>query len=320
MLELRTREDLQRLIDERLPESISLDYKATAALAKTNEKRKELTKDVSAFANSAGGQIVYGIVEQDQVPLSIDESLDRSEITPEWIEQVLTTSVSPRIEGLKIAMVPLNERNVAYVISIPQAVNRAPHQAIDKRYYRRHNFMSVPMEDHEIRDVFRRSSTPEPYLNFSIQGGVQDVVFKDDEKGRPNELSEPIEISSTIGNRSNAPAVWLVCRSLVSKFLTISQHKFDAISDGSVNDEPLSICLKKVGGMSHFPIFREASFAHERFSIRVPIEMAKEDRQFTLGYHIATPGYSGGFLGKLKLEGRKLTILETENPMPVTFE
>jgi hypothetical protein len=48
-------------------------------------KRDELCKDASALANSAGGQIVYGIEEKDHKPVRVDEG---TQITREWIEQV----------------------------------------------------------------------------------------------------------------------------------------------------------------------------------------------------------------------------------------
>ena len=57
MLKLETWGDLEALVTEDVPESLSLDYKDAAALGKSNQQRAELFKDVSAFANSAGGQI-----------------------------------------------------------------------------------------------------------------------------------------------------------------------------------------------------------------------------------------------------------------------
>ena len=47
----------------------------------------------------------------------------------------------------------------AYVVYVPQSL-RAPHQAGDRRYYKRYNAQSVPMEDYEVRDVARRTDTP----------------------------------------------------------------------------------------------------------------------------------------------------------------
>ena len=88
MLKISTKEDLQRLVDEEIQESLTLDYKASPSLAKGDKPRNELCKDVSAFANSAGGQIIYGIVEKDRKPIKVD---DGSDLSREWIEHVIDT-------------------------------------------------------------------------------------------------------------------------------------------------------------------------------------------------------------------------------------
>lgn len=58
--------ELQRHIDDGVEESLNLDYKASGALEKSDPKKIEFTKDVSAMANSAGGVSIYGIKEHSQ--------------------------------------------------------------------------------------------------------------------------------------------------------------------------------------------------------------------------------------------------------------
>jgi hypothetical protein len=52
-----------------------------------------------------------------------------------------------------------NPNHVAYVVNIPKS--NTAHQASDKKYYRRFNFETVPMEDYEIKDIINRLSSPE---------------------------------------------------------------------------------------------------------------------------------------------------------------
>ena len=59
--------ELLALIANQVEENIHLDYKGGDSLQKTDGKKKELSKDVSAFANSDGGTIIYGIKEFDDV-------------------------------------------------------------------------------------------------------------------------------------------------------------------------------------------------------------------------------------------------------------
>jgi hypothetical protein len=72
------------------------------------------------------------------------------------VEQVIGSRAQPWIEGLAITPIPFNANDTGYVITIPQASARAPDQAPDRKYYKRQNFRSVPMEDYETRDALRR--------------------------------------------------------------------------------------------------------------------------------------------------------------------
>jgi predicted HTH transcriptional regulator len=108
MLKLRTSEDLQRLVTDQVKESLTLDYKDSRALAKEDRKKTELCKDVSAMANSAGGQLVYGVEEDKNLPTKVDDGADPP-ITKEWIEQTIDSNVQPRIEGLVIHPIQLTK-------------------------------------------------------------------------------------------------------------------------------------------------------------------------------------------------------------------
>jgi hypothetical protein len=57
--------------------------------------------------------------------------------------------------------------HVAYVVEVPQS--SGAHQALDKRYYKRYNFESVPMDHHEIVDVMNRSSKPDVDVEFGFR-------------------------------------------------------------------------------------------------------------------------------------------------------
>jgi hypothetical protein len=160
---------IQQYIDDEIQESLTLEYKAADALGKSDGKKKEITKDVSAMANAAGGIIIYGVKEYDErdkrhLPEKIDE-IDRTQFSKEWLEQVIN-NIRPRLDGLAICPVSISSgpKNVVYVVDVPQSTTA--HQATDHRYYKRYNFQSVPMEDHEVRDVMNRATTPNPQIEF----------------------------------------------------------------------------------------------------------------------------------------------------------
>lgn len=166
-----TEADLRSLVAHQVGESLTLDYKQSAALAQTDGKKNELSKDVSALANSAGGVLVYGISENGHVPVALDGGSDPMVITKEWLEQVISSRIAPRIEGVRVRQVPLSgtaSERVAYVVVVPASA-RAPHMAADHRYYKRFNFESAPMEDYEVRDVSRRFVAPNLRLGVELK-------------------------------------------------------------------------------------------------------------------------------------------------------
>ncbi|WP_228414812.1 helix-turn-helix domain-containing protein [Chryseobacterium sp. G0201] len=62
-----TLEKINQFIKDCIEENIHLDYKGAGSISKVNEKKKEISKDVSAFANSDGGTIIYGVREFDEM-------------------------------------------------------------------------------------------------------------------------------------------------------------------------------------------------------------------------------------------------------------
>lgn len=106
----RTLQDLKNMIKNQIQENIHLDYKRSSALSSKSSHR-EIAKDVSAFANSDGGCIIYGIEEDKHLPTRIDSGVDHDKYTREWLENVVTSNISPRIDGITILQIPLSPDN-----------------------------------------------------------------------------------------------------------------------------------------------------------------------------------------------------------------
>ena len=161
--------DLNALVTNQVQEDLHLDYKRSAALEKNpDEVKTDLAKDVSAFANSDGGVIVFGIVEENKLPNNVDAGVDHSKWTRERIESVIHANISPRIDGIEIHQIPVSADRSVYVVAAPKSW-RGPHQElINHRYYKRFDFSSRPMEDYEIQDVRNRRDIVLPLIAIDV--------------------------------------------------------------------------------------------------------------------------------------------------------
>lgn len=155
------------MIERQVQESLRLDYKTSAALAIPG--RREISKDVSALANSDGGVLVYGVQEQGHLPVRLDEGIENSVVSRESIEQMIVANVAPRIEGVEIRQIARDDSRSYYSLRVPKS-HRSPHQdRHTNKYYKRYNFTSVAMEDYELADLRARSRLTAPLVTFDVE-------------------------------------------------------------------------------------------------------------------------------------------------------
>ena len=177
---MRTKEDLQRLIDNEVEESTILEYKSSFAVQ--NPKwREELAKDISAMANSNGGTIVFGIKQKDSgngnaVAYKLTP-IPSSEMTKDKLSQLLSANIQPIINNLEITYIPESMEGGYFVLEIPQS-NTAHQNRLTHIYYKRRNAIVEAMEDYEIRDIMNRNKTPIINLEFQLIKTTVNVIEK----------------------------------------------------------------------------------------------------------------------------------------------
>lgn len=158
---IRDAADLDRLLLDDVPESLQLEYKS--GRPKNKDKFKDdIAQDVSAFANSAGGTLIIGIVEERNRPVHID-GVDERQFSRESLGQLLASKIQPDIPGLRIQAICTSNNQTALVVAVP-ASRRAPHQGPNHKYYRRYEFHNQPMAHHEIEDIRRRQISVAPLV------------------------------------------------------------------------------------------------------------------------------------------------------------
>jgi len=181
-------EYLNNLIKDRIEENIHLDYKAAGALDKTNlnKTKDSISKDIAAFANADGGILIYGLKEDKENKHLANEidPIDRVNVSKEWLEQIIQSSIQPRIDNIQIYPIQIgtDKQKVVYVVNVPKS--NTAHQSNDQKYYKRHNFNNLPMYDFEIRDVLNRIKYPLIEIEFIVQytstktGRIYELVAK----------------------------------------------------------------------------------------------------------------------------------------------
>lgn len=256
--------DITALVYNEAEESVHLDFKAAGSLSKDDKKKVEIAKDVSAFANSDGGIIVYGIEEKDHKAHALSY-IDGNTYTKEWLEQVIQDNIQRRIDGLEIFPIR-DEGNVAksiYVVKIPRSSN-TPHMSADKCYYKRNNFRSVKMEEYEVRDLFYRESTP----NLEISG----YKFYPKENG-DNNITFGFIVQ--VWNASNTIATMYKLNCYITNYISFNEIYWEPIKD-EMNYTVLGNKRLKISQLGKVPLFPDEAIDMLRFSIEIPNEMLND--------------------------------------------
>lgn len=304
-LKLETKEALEALHANQVTESSSLEYKASASVENTEARKAEISKDVSAMANAAGGQIIYGMTEKDHLPTGLDSGISPKPFDGLWFEQVIQQNICPAIQGLKIVPIPVGNGNNYFVLDIP--ASKTVHQAKDARYYRRRNFRNDTMEDYEVREGMNRSTAPEPFVEISLPNPYAEIAWPD---GDTYTQSMPIALAARIGNRSSTPALYAYVNLFLDPDLVIVASGASSIDNVKANDGyDLKSLAFPIVVPHHFPLFKEKVFRlGTGTSIAIPRVHQHPDEIYRIGYEISTPGYATIVTGFLIKRGNQLIL------------
>lgn len=122
----------------------------------TDKARREFLADVTAFANSAGGAIVFGIEAPGGVAsriVGLDDDADSARLR---MQQMLDSSVEPRIPLVELQTVPLQSGRSVIVLRVRRSWV-APHMVTFKgsqQFFARRANGKMPLDVHEIRAAF----------------------------------------------------------------------------------------------------------------------------------------------------------------------
>lgn len=224
-----TEADLKALVTEGRREDIQLEFKLTLP-GNGDDEKKEFLKDVSAMANSQGGDIIYGIREDRSSPEDAGKAAELVGITGTgadgtklWMFDLLNSSIEERMIGVTIRDVQLSTGGFALVVRVPRSWN-APHVVRHKnhwRFYARHSAGTYAMNVTDLRTAFLLSDTLTRRLESVRSERLQAIRAKYPDLADDKDWSHP-DPSWTNSKRTSVLAIHL--------------QPFDSVKPGSVVD------------------------------------------------------------------------------------
>lgn len=147
---------IRGLVEQGVEESKTLDFKRDR-IGKKEEDRREFLADVSALANSEGGDLILGVDDHDGRAVSAEgievESVDE-EIRR--LEEILRNGLEPRLPPVEIHWIANTDQKIFIVIRVPRSF-LAPHRVTFRdhsKFYRRNARQKYPMDVSELRTAF----------------------------------------------------------------------------------------------------------------------------------------------------------------------
>jgi len=156
--------DIAALVEDHVAEGLHIEYKEVLP-GRSDEEKKEFLTDTTAFANTDGGFIVFGVKEQrnsqgrptgvpkELAPIS-GQNLD-AEI--QRLEDILKDNVHPRLLGVRFRVINGVGGGDFVVLRIPAAPS-GPHVITFNRpafrVYSRRSTGKYPLDVDEIRSFF----------------------------------------------------------------------------------------------------------------------------------------------------------------------
>lgn len=152
--------DLETLVNNSVAEGKTIEYKRS--LPEDSDKdKKEFLADVSSFANTSGGDLIYGVIEDNGIAIKI-EGIPGSNADEEIrkYDELIRYGIEPRIQ-FEIHKVKMNDKNIVLIIRINKSWI-GPHRVIFRghdKFYARNSGGKYALDTSEIRTAFNLSDT-----------------------------------------------------------------------------------------------------------------------------------------------------------------
>jgi predicted HTH transcriptional regulator len=152
--------DIVALINNGVAEGRTIEYKRELP-GNGDAEKKEFLADVSSFANTAGGDLVFGMDENQGLPTRV-VGLQAGDLDLEIrrLESMLAAGLSPRIryEMRVVTTAGVQRMLIVRIERSWEGPHRVVFQGHDK-FYGRNSAGKYPLDVNELRGAFTLSST-----------------------------------------------------------------------------------------------------------------------------------------------------------------
>ncbi|MCK5018430.1 MAG: ATP-binding protein, partial [Candidatus Peribacteraceae bacterium] len=189
-LEDFTLEDMQQLVDDQISEVTSIEYKSALQVITGDEKR-EFLNDVSSFANTKGGYLIFGIEEKGSMPTNVKGiKSEDPDAEIRRLDNLIRDKITPRIPGIYIKEIPVSSGRYCIVLKIQQSWLK-PHMVDmgSNKFFTRNSKGKHPLNYQEIK------------VAFDLSGDAKDRI----EMFRANRITEIITGNTTPIQMGNGP-------------------------------------------------------------------------------------------------------------------
>ncbi|MES2183882.1 MAG: ATP-binding protein [Pseudomonadota bacterium] len=173
---------LNALVADRASESTTVDFKAIP-YDKSDNGKLEFAKDVCAFANAEGGDIVIGLSSTNYTASALKPiEGEQFDALARRLTEVLNSRVEPRVPGIAMREVRLAAGGYAIVVRVPSSYD-GPHSfrtaGESRRFVVRNGVGITDMSIDQIRNAFDRTATLADRANDFIRQRLSKIAARD---------------------------------------------------------------------------------------------------------------------------------------------
>lgn len=165
-----TQADIEQLVADQTREGPHLDFKRDFPTAWNDAAKHEFLADATAFANSGGGDLIFGVEEdgQAQALAVVPQAIPNADQEIRRLQDFLLNLAEPRLPGVKIHAVQVSVAGIdgyVIVVRIPQSW-AGPHRVkTNQHFFIRDGLRKRQLDVPELRSIFLRTENQARRVN-----------------------------------------------------------------------------------------------------------------------------------------------------------